>query len=118
MVQADRIRYRRITWQLSRQRNGKKGMSIIHIFFAHFCCEQEVLTNQLKNKNYEFVAGMIVRYDKIKSIALAQGNDFNFNTYQFDRTPNKVHKKRLLSQSRAKLRHGFSYILFWSNCHP
>ena len=25
------------------------------------------------------LVNMIVRYDKIKSIALAQGNDFNFN---------------------------------------
>ena len=34
----------------------KKQVCLLYIFFfAHFCCEQEVLTNQLKNKNYYFV---------------------------------------------------------------
>ena len=56
----------------------------------------------------EYMNFMIVRYDKIKSIALAQGNDFNFNI-SLTRRQIKLIKKKLLSQSRAKLRHGFTF---------
>lgn len=60
------------------------------------------------------LVNMIVRYDKIKSIALAQGNDFNFNI-SLTRRQIKLIKKAIIPIS-CKTQAWF-YILFWSNCH-